>query len=83
MDENCLKTPLDALENGETSYTFAGSTNAGVYSRGLDVTKPIYINLSVTDNAAQGNWFTMAFFDKLTLAQLGYSSGYTTASVRS
>ena len=78
MDENCLKTPLDALENGETSYTFAGSTNAGVYSRGLDVTKPIYINLSVTDNAAQGNWFTMAFYDKLTLAQLGYSSGYTT-----
>lgn len=77
MDENCLKTPLDAFENGETTYTFAGATNAAVYSRGLDVTKPIYINLSVTDNAAKGNWFTMAFYDKLTLAQLGYSSGYT------
>jgi uncharacterized repeat protein (TIGR02543 family) len=68
--------PIDMSENGSATYSLTRPTATAVYSRGLDVSKPFYINLDIIDATAGGNWFVMGLYDRLTLAQLSYTGSY-------
>ena len=75
MDSTLARSVFDSFEDGTVLYNLNGVATYGLYSRGLDVGKPIKMDITM-NNGIKNGWVVLSLFDKYTLAQLSEAEGY-------
>lgn len=74
VDGDLYASAFSTDPDGTATFMMTREQEA-IYSRALDVTEDIYMDLSLTVGAT-GDWFMIGFWDNLTLAQIAYSNNY-------